>query len=158
MMHSQWDRIAGLHDEMDRLFNRMFRDTSTNMLDYTEGKKELIPKALQPGFRIPRIDLRETETSVISRVELPGVNKEDIELNLTNNELEIKVEKKAEQNLEKGKSSSYSRSLKSFYRKLALPTEVNPDEIKAKYENGILNIEILKLKKLREKKERISIE
>jgi HSP20 family protein len=158
MRYNQLSRIERLHDEMDKLFHRMFRDTNTNMLDYTEGKKELVPKVLQPGFRIPRIDLRETETSVISRVELPGINKEDIQLNLTDHALEIKVEKKAEQKLEKGKTSCYSKSLSNFYRKLSLPTEVNPEEVKAKYENGILNIEIPKLKKLKDKKKRISIE
>ena len=110
------------------------------------------------GFRVPVDDIKETENSVIASVEVPGVEKKDIELNVTENSIEVKVEKKAEKEVKEKGSYSYKSRSHSFYRALPLPAEVKSSEAKAEYKNGVLTVEIPKVKKLEAKKKKIRIE
>lgn len=96
-----------------------------------------VPKERKPGIepeftREPLVDISETDEEVIITAETPGVKKEDIEINATERELEIKAGDK-------------------FYKRLDLPTEVNPDKAKATYNNGILEVRLEK----REKRKRL---
>lgn len=58
------------------------------------GKEKELSK--YEGFRVLIADVKETENSVIASLEIPGVEKKDIDLNITENSIEVKIEKKAE--------------------------------------------------------------
>ncbi|MFB0562358.1 MAG: archaeal heat shock protein Hsp20 [Candidatus Lokiarchaeia archaeon] len=81
-----------------------------------------------PETREPLTDVIETENEVIIVAETPGVEKEEIQLNSTENEIEIKAGEK-------------------FYKKIQLPTVTIPEEAKASYKNGILEVKIPKKEK-----------
>ncbi len=98
------------------------------------------------GFREPLADVFETDKEVVVTVELPGVRKEDIEVNVTENSVEVKAEVKIEAKEEKEGVYRVERSYKGFYRMIPLPTEVKPEEAKATYKNGVLEIRIPKVK------------
>jgi HSP20 family protein len=78
--------------------------------------------------REPLVDINETSDEIIVTAETPGVKKEEIKIHATEKELEIKAGDK-------------------FYKKIDLPSEVNPDETKATYNNGVLEIRMKKQKK-----------
>ncbi len=151
MVWDPFEEIKRMHEEMDRLFGRAFGSTGLLGIKGKELSK-------YEGFRVPIADVKETESSVIASIEIPGVEKKDIGLNVTENSIEVKVEKKAEKEVKEKGSYSYESRSHSFYRALPLPAEVKSSEAKADYKNGVLRVEIPKVKKLEMKKNKIEIE
>lgn len=141
-----FDELTKMHEEIDRLFSRLFR--TRPLLGRSEGKE----LAKYEGFRTPAVDVRETENSVIAAIELPVADKKDIDLNVTENKIEISVKKKTEKELKKKGFYSYEARAHQYYRALPLPTEVIADKADAIYKDGILRIEIPKVKKAIKKK------
>ncbi|OGS14383.1 MAG: hypothetical protein A2234_10490 [Elusimicrobia bacterium RIFOXYA2_FULL_58_8] len=109
------------------------------------------------GANTPQIDIKETDTEVQVSVALPGVEKKDINLDLTENALAISCERR-EEKAEKGldgyslKEQSYGR----FYRSFSLPAPVKTGEARASYKDGALKITMPKQKN--GKSRQISIE
>lgn len=109
-------------------------------------------------YRPAIADVMETEGSVIASIELPGVSKEDIELNVMPTHLEVKAEAKIEKEEEKKGVYKYAKRASSFYRHMPLPAEVDADRAKASFKNGVLRVEIPKLRKEKKKGKKIKIE
>lgn len=93
------------------------------------------------GYDLPAIDLIETNQEIIVRASLPSVSKENIDLRVT--EDSISVDAKA--NPVEGKYLRRETSPLGFKRNLKLPAEINPEQVKASYENGILEVRLPKL-------------
>jgi len=91
--------------------------------------------------REPLVEVNEEEDQIILIAEMPGVNKEDIELNATNRSITISTEKLV--------------SGRNYFKEIELPAAINSDYAKARYQNEILEV---KLKKLKEKGKSIDIE
>ncbi len=107
--------------------------------------------------RPARTNLFRENGNLIAEFELPGVDKKDIQLNLTENEIEVKVERKMEKEIEqKRKGYFYEASAEKFYRRLVLPERVIPEKANAKLENGVLRV-TMPLYEVKEKKKRIEI-
>jgi HSP20 family protein len=105
-----------------------------------------------PEVRSIYADIRETDSEIIIEAELPGVRKEDININATEDKVEISAETKKEG--ETGEEQEYirkEREQRKFHRSFTLPTKVNPEKSKATYKNGILELRLPK-KETREKK------
>lgn len=91
---------------------------------------------------MPSVDISETEKQFELSVELPGMKKEDISIDLENGRLTISGERKFENN-ENGKNYHRVESrFGSFTRTFHLPDSIDEDTISAKYADGILNITI----------------
>lgn len=134
-----FDQIENLQREIDSMCGR------GNHCVAIVPKKEGTNKA--ESSRIPVLDVYETENSVIAAFELPGVSKEDMELTVTENRLEVKVCRKTEQESEKEGGYSYEKRSFNFYRALPLPSNLLPESAQATYVNGLLRVEIPKAKK-----------
>lgn len=92
----------------------------------------------------PSVDISETEKEFEVSVALPGMNKEDINIDLDNGRLTISGERKFE-NEEKSKNfHRVESSFGSFTRSFQLPDSIDEESITAKYDNGMLNITIAK--------------
>jgi len=79
------------------------------------------------------------------RLEVPGIDKDKIQLNATNDSIEISGEQSEESTEDKGHNYIYDeRSYSSFYRSIPIPEEIIPSKITARMNNGILQIEIPK--------------
>lgn len=115
----------------------------------------LMPKTEEVA-RLPVSHVYQTESSVIASFELPGVSKEEIELNLIEDRIQVKVERKLEKKAEDEGNYSYEMRKHSFYGALPLPSEVIAENAEASYKDGILRVEIPKAKK-RERKKKIEI-
>jgi HSP20 family protein len=99
-----------------------------------------------PFKRFPRVDVVDDEKSIRLIAELPGVKKEDVKILLENGLLTVSGEKKNEfEGKEEINIFKNERLFGKFERKFELPEDINPDEIKAKFENGLLKISIAKL-------------
>ena len=104
--------------------------------------------------RIPKSHITETETKVIAAFELPGVDKKDIELNVTNDFIEVKTHTKQQRRQEDKEKGTYSYEVSSmnFYRRLPVPINVEADKAQAEYKDGMLRIEIPKKEISRQKR------
>ena len=93
----------------------------------------------------PKVDLMENKNSVNIVVELPGVSKEDVKIVLEDGVLNIRGEKKnIVDEKDKVKILTNERTFGKFDRKFELPEDINSDEVKANFDNGLLNISIAK--------------
>ncbi len=108
-------------------------------------------------IRAPKMDIYETEKEVVARVELPGVESKNINIEVEDNTL--KIEAKTEEKKEEKKKGYYRKEISSgFYKRVVpLPAEVIGKEAKADYVEGILTITIPKIKPKKEKKKVIKV-
>lgn len=90
----------------------------------------------------PSIDISETDEQYLIDVELPGIKKEDIDLNIENNTLTISGERKFEKKEDGKQYHRVESHYGSFSRSFTLPDNVKTDSINATYNNGILNITV----------------
>ncbi len=144
-------------EEMDRMFediDRTFKRFFGQPLMSRERTK-LTPFA-QTGFRSPALDIQDLGDKYSIQVEIPGLDKDDIELEISDDKLKIKAEKEQETKEEGEDYVRRERGYKSFYRELPLSDEVISEETKASYKNGVLDISIPKKEK--EEKEGITVE
>jgi len=96
------------------------------------------------SYRKAWVDARELENEYIVAVELPGINKEDIEVDANDNILTIKVENRSENKKEQDDSYSYQSSYSGFYRRIPLPQNADTENIEAEYKSGVLKLRIPK--------------
>jgi HSP20 family protein len=150
MARDLFDEMRKLREEMDRLFGEF------NERVYSGERLLPVPGERLPAMRTAVTDIQETDEAVIVTVELPGMKKEDISLNLTETSLEVKAETKEELKEEKEGFKSYRKRYSGFYRRIPLPTAIDPDKVKASYKNGVLEVKMPKAEK--EKRKEISIE
>lgn len=94
----------------------------------------------------PSIDMYEKEDSFIVRAELPGVNKEDVDISMSGDTLTIKGERKAPADVKAEEYECCEVCYGSFSRSITMPAAVDSDKIEATYENGILEIRLPKMK------------
>lgn len=127
------DPFQSLHREMNRLFDDVFRTGSTQESGQGGGV------ALSPNM-----DVSETENEVRICAELPGVKEEDVDVTLNDDVLTIRGEKKFERKDDKENYHFMERSYGSFQRSLRLPYPVNPEEVRADFDNGVLTVSIPK--------------
>ena len=127
--------------EMERLFEEFFEDP------LVPGFRRRLP--MWRRFRelegvSPAADMIDKKNEIVVKAEVPGVEKEDIKISLTDNTLTIKGETKKEKE-EKDEDYYYSEiSYGSFARTLTLPERVQGDKVKASFKNGILEIHLPK--------------
>ena len=111
------------------------------------------------GMRIttPAVDLYEEKDDIVVKAELPGMEKDNIEVNLSDKWLTIKGEKKQEQEVKKEGYYRSERSYGSFVRTLELPREVQTDKVKAAFKNGILEIHLPKTEEAKKKETTVKV-
>lgn len=131
MSLSIWDPFEEMETLLDR-YNRSSRKTLANAND----------RNFEVGDWMPVVDIEETEDAFSVKAELPGVEKEDVSINIDKGVLTIKGEKKTE--TEDKKRHRVECSYGSFVRSFTLPQSIKVDDVEAEYNNGILNLTIPK--------------
>lgn len=107
-------------------------------------------------LRMPKVDLVDNEEEFLVRAELPGVDKKDLDVNISGSMLTIKGETKREEKEQKGEYYRSEISRGSFSRTLQLPAEVDEGGVKASFTNGMLEIHLPKTQKV--EKQKITVE
>ena len=88
----------------------------------------------------PAIDLIDQKDKLIAKVELPGVDKKDVKISLTENNLTIQGEIKKEEEIKKENYYYRERAYGNYARTVSLPIEIDKDKISARFKNGILEV------------------
>jgi HSP20 family protein len=114
-----------LQQEIDRLFDGFARN---------------FPTFATSVATLPSMDVSETDKAIEITAELPGLDKKDVELNLADNVLTIRGEKKNEREEKNKDYYLLERSFGSFSRSVELPKGVNPEDISAEIANGVLKV------------------
>ena len=140
------DPFLSLHREMNRLFDDVLRG-ATGVPNQTGAAGMAL---------VPHVDVSETDGEMKIVAELPGVRDEDVDVSLHDDLLTIRGEKKSERKDDKENYHVVERSFGSFQRSLRLPFSVDPTEVQADFNNGVLTITIPKGKE-REHMHRIQI-
>jgi HSP20 family protein len=101
---------------------------------------------------MPSIDVAESDDAFTVKAEVPGMDKNDLDITLTDGLLTIKGEKKNERKEEKENYHLMESSYGSFSRTLRLPVDVELNAVDAKYKDGVLTIVLPKAEKVQPKK------
>ena len=97
----------------------------------------------------PAVDVTEDEGSYRISVELPGVKKEDVSVEVHESVLSIRGEKRSEREEKKDKSHWIERSYGSFSRSFTLPPTAHSEKLRASFKDGVLSIEIPKAEEVK---------
>jgi HSP20 family protein len=134
---------------MNRLFNSFF-DTPTGGGNGGNGGNPL-------RRWVPATDLVETDSEYVLRADLPGLNKDDVHVELNENVLTVSGERKSEHEERKEGYYRLERASGSFSRSLTLPEGVDAEQIKAGFENGVLEVRVPKPAQRKPQKVAISV-
>lgn len=93
---------------------------------------------------LPAADVYESAGSLVIKVEIPGIKKEDIDVSLDDGDLVVRGERQAESEVKEEYYYRMERSYGKFYRRLPLPFEVKPDQVQATVNDGVLEIRVPK--------------
>ena len=123
--------FSRLHNEMDRRFEQMFREfgTGTSLLANTAN-----------GMLKPTLDLSASENEYTVTVEVPGVDENDLKIEVEKNTMIIRGEKRQEKEEKKKSYYRQERYYGSFRRVLSLPEDADQDDIKATFKQGVLTV------------------
>ncbi len=128
------DPFFTLHREVNRLFDDVIRGGGT------PGGGGSGPASLIA----PHTDVSETDKEIRIQAELPGVSENDLELSLDDDLLTIRAEKKQQRKEEREGVHISERSFGTFQRSIRLPFRANPDQVQARFENGVLHVTVPK--------------
>src|SRR5829696_9647629 len=146
------DPFLSLHRDVNRLFDEVFRG-STGQAPAGQGQGQ----TGESGMLMPHMDVSESDREWTICAELPGVSEEDVDVRLEDDVLVIRGEKKFERKNEKENYHFVERSYGTFQRALRLPGPVDPDQVRARSDNGVLTVTLHKTEQ-QERSKRIQIQ
>lgn len=138
-------RALSPFEEMDRMFEGMFPRGWMRPFRWEWPSWAQLPQPFEG--KMPRVDVIERDNEIVIRAELPGVNRDDVDVSLTDNTICIKGSTKHEAKEEKGDYYRREISQGEFARTLALPSEVDGTKAKAKFAEGVLEVTAPKIEK-----------
>jgi HSP20 family protein len=147
-------RFVAPFEEMERWFEEAFRKPFFS---------PWMPRFRFPELRefrefSPSVDIFEEGNEVVVKAELPGMGKDEIDVNITDDVITISGEKKSEEKIEKKDYFRFERSYGSFSRSLTLPAETQTDKAKASFKDGVLEVRIPKTEAAAQKVKKITID
>jgi HSP20 family protein len=142
----QWEparELSSLQTEMNRLFGSFFEPAAPGT----------------PGSRrwLPAMDLVEQDDAFVLHADLPGMADEDVHVEVDGDVLTISGERKAEHEAKKDGYVRVERSFGTFRRSLTLPDGVDPEQVAAKFERGVLEVRIPKPAERRPRKVAVAV-
>jgi len=136
MSLARWDpfaELASLNDQMNRLYRGLRRSQERSPDDFLATS----------GFA-PPVDIYEDDRHVTLKMEVPGIDEKDIDVRIENNMLTVHGERKFEKEEKEENFRRIERQYGSFTRSFMLPTTVDPNQVQANYDKGVLRITLAK--------------
>jgi HSP20 family protein len=131
-------RPLDIMTDIDQWFNRMWRGFD----DFMYKPYRLME---MPSMRVPVIDVVEEKDKYEITAEIPGIQKEEVDINLKKDIIEISAEHKEQNEIKKENFIRRERSRNIFYRKIPLPNNVDKKGIEATLNNGIISLTLPKV-------------
>jgi len=130
----RWEPTTGLsrfRDEINRLLEDFFGETT----------EERVPANI---MRVPSVDVIDQGNEILVRAEMPGIDKNNIQIEAAQQGLTIRAEIKKEEEEQKESFIRKERRMGFFQRIIPLPVEIKPNEVKATYKDGVLEVKLPK--------------
>ena len=127
-----WREMPTMHNRLNRFFDDPF---------FRIGRMDEDPN---PGMWNPAVDLYEKDDHFVIKAELPGVDKEDIRVDLKDRVLTLSGERSYDNEVKEENYYRKERSYGKFQRAFALPADVDSDKITAEFKDGVLQVEVPK--------------
>lgn len=134
---SIWREMNRMQSEMDKLFN------------------EVSPRRVRTAPNYPAVNIWADEDSALVTAEIPGIEKDDLEINVTGDTLSISGERKLDEIPEGAQYHRRERGSGKFSRDIQMPYTVDAKNVKASFKNGVLEIELPRVEA--EKPKRIAV-
>ncbi len=138
----RWDPFRELMNVQGRL-NQILADTANT------GRDDAY------GTWVPPVDIFERGEELVIRAELPGVNRDELEIQVEDGTLALSGERRREEQVEEQNAYRLERSYGKFSRSFRLPTTVDTSKISAQYKDGVLEIVLPKLEEAKPRKVKI---
>jgi HSP20 family protein len=145
MAITRWDPfrdVLALQNRMNSLFQEFNR---------SEGD------ALTTAAFVPPVDIYEDEHKIVLKLEVPGLKESDLDIQLENNVLTIRGERKFEKEEKEENFHRIERRYGSFYRSFTVPNTVNSESVKASYDAGVLKLELEKRPEAKPKQIKVEV-
>src|SRR5213082_1599071 len=145
---TRWEpfrEFATLQDRMNRLFRESYNDA---------GQDE----SLTTSRFAPAVDVYEDEHQVTLKIEVPGIDEKDIDVRIDNNTLTVHGERKIEKEEKEENFRRVERQYGSFTRSFTLPSSVDPGQVSADYNKGVLNIKLAKKAEAKPKQIKVNMD
>jgi len=142
----KWDPFRDLISIQDRM-NRLFEQT----LSRSRGEEGITAATWTPA-----VDIYETVDTIVIKAELPGLTREDIDIQIEDNTLILRGERRFAKDVQQENYLRIERAYGSFHRTFTLPATIQQEEIRAVFRDGVLELILPKTEGAKPK--RISIE
>jgi len=145
MAITRWDpfrEVVALQNRMNSLFGNLNAETES---------------ALTTASFVPAVDVYEDEKKVVLKLEVPGIEEKDLDVSVENNTLTVKGERKFENEEKEENFHRIERRYGSFYRAFTLPSTVDTESIAAKYDAGVLKLELRKKPEAQPKQIKVNV-
>ena len=128
--------------------NRLFRESYS-----PEGPEDALATT---GFA-PPVDIYEDEHNITLKLEVPGIDEKDIDVRIENNTLTVQGERKIEKEEKEENFRRVERQYGSFTRSFTLPSSLDPEQVSADYEKGVLKIKLAKKAEAKPKQIKVNV-
>ena len=138
---TRWDpfrELTTLRDEMNRIFSRSLGDGAG--------------RAAAAGTWAPPVDVFDRADAIVLKLELPGLTPGDVEVEVDDNVLTVRGERRLTDEIEEGRYHRLERAYGQFSRSVSLPAGVTPDAITAGFADGVLEVRVPKADEVRPRK------
>jgi HSP20 family protein len=147
MAITRWDPFRDVVSLQNRL-NSLFQD-------YNRGQNE--GDLVSTAAFVPPVDIYEDEHKIVLKLEVPGLKQEDLDIQLEDNTLTIRGERKFDKEEKEENFHRIERRYGSFFRSFTVPNTVNTEGVKASYEAGVLRIELEKRAEAKPKQIKVQV-
>src|SRR5205809_89709 len=137
--------FSTLQDRMNRIFRQAF-------------SPERPDEALTTSNFAPPVDVYEDEHHISLKIEVPGIDEKDINVSIENNTLTVRGERRFEKDEKEENFHRVERMYGSFTRSFTLPNTVDPEQVSAHYDKGVLKIRLAKKAEAKPKLIKVSVE
>jgi HSP20 family protein len=147
---TRWEpfrEISTMQDRMNRM-NRLFRESYGS-----EGPEE----ALTSTNFVPPVDIYEDEHSITLKLEVPGIDEKDIDVRIEGNTLTVHGQREIEKEEKEENFRRIERQYGSFTRSFTLPSSVDPGQVSAHYDKGVLKVNLAKKAEAKPKQIKVNV-
>src|SRR6476469_4595653 len=147
---TRWDpfrEFSAMQDRMNRM-NRLFHESYS-----PEGPEE----ALTTNSFAPPVDIYEDEHTITLKLEVPGIDEKDIDVRVEGNTLTVHGERKIEKEEKEENFRRVERQYGSYTRSFTLPSSVDPAQVSAHYDKGVLKISLAKKAEAKPKQIKVNV-
>jgi len=147
---TRWEpfrEFSTMQDRMNRM-NRLFRES------YSPEAPE---EALTTTNFAPPVDIYEDEHTITLKLDVPGVEEKDIDVRIQDNTLTVHGERKIEKEEKEENYRRVERQYGTFTRSFTLPSSVDPAQVNAQYDNGVLQISLAKRAEAKPKQIKVNV-